>query len=317
MFNQDTNRKVLLILPFPKQAVVNLFSGKEVYRNVISPRPLPAPTHRSRQRIIGIVHFFNEELLLPFWIQHHSPIFDECILIDYSSTDRSASIIERYAPSKWKRIASRNTYFDAQKVDREVEDYESLYPGDWKMALTVTEFLIHPDIHEFINSIPKNRSGNVFRFPSFAMIGNDSQPLQIGLPLPLQRSVYSLPPLAMYARFMHNIDRVQYDPGRHGINHDWTSAPKGFIAKFMWTPWPEIIDRKLSIGPRIPQTDKDKGFGAQHYTATRTSLHHGYITAVNGPKQSFSIRNATQPGPYDEHAATWCETIQGNLHIVW
>jgi hypothetical protein len=33
--------------------------------------------------ITVISHIFNEEYLLPFWLEHHRTIFDHGIIIDY------------------------------------------------------------------------------------------------------------------------------------------------------------------------------------------------------------------------------------------
>ena len=71
-----------------------------------------------------ISHFYNEEYLLPFWLKHHSKMFDHGILIDYNSTDRSVDIIREICPT-WEIIDSRNELFDAVLIDKEVEDIET------------------------------------------------------------------------------------------------------------------------------------------------------------------------------------------------
>lgn len=86
-----------------------------------------------------ICHFYNEEYLLPWWLQHHKKIFDHGIMIDYASTDRSRNIIRAICPN-WQIVDSKNKYFDSDAVDREVEDYERYLTG-WRICLNVTEFL--------------------------------------------------------------------------------------------------------------------------------------------------------------------------------
>ena len=87
-----------------------------------------------------ISHFFNEEYLLPFWIEHHLPMFDDAILIDHGSTDKSREIIRNLAPN-WRIVDSRLKEFDAVLTDFEVEKYESDING-WKIVLNTTEFLV-------------------------------------------------------------------------------------------------------------------------------------------------------------------------------
>lgn len=46
-----------------------------------------------------ISHFYNEEYLLPWWLNHHKNIFDNGILINYGSTDKSVEIIKSICPT--------------------------------------------------------------------------------------------------------------------------------------------------------------------------------------------------------------------------
>lgn len=46
-----------------------------------------------------ISHFYNEEYLLPWWLMHHTKIFDHGILINRGSTDRSVEICKLFAPN--------------------------------------------------------------------------------------------------------------------------------------------------------------------------------------------------------------------------
>ena len=87
-----------------------------------------------------ITHMYNEEYLLPFWLINHKDMFDNIIIIDYNSTDRSLEICKKICPN-CKVIPSINEYFDAQEIDREVMDIERSIDGI-KIVLNVTEFLI-------------------------------------------------------------------------------------------------------------------------------------------------------------------------------
>ena len=75
-----------------------------------------------------ISHIFNEEYLLPFWLEYHSQIFDYGIIIDYCSTDSSIEIVKKFCPH-WKIIKTKNIIdgkplFDAKLVDDEVIEIE-------------------------------------------------------------------------------------------------------------------------------------------------------------------------------------------------
>ena len=41
-----------------------------------------------------ISHFYNEEYLLPWWLNHHKKYFDYGLMIDYNSPDISVEVIK-------------------------------------------------------------------------------------------------------------------------------------------------------------------------------------------------------------------------------
>jgi hypothetical protein len=81
-----------------------------------------------------LTHFYNEEYLLPIWLEHHKKIFDFGILIDYNSTDRSVEICKNICPH-WQVFSSMNEYFEAHSNDSEIEFYEKQIPG-FRIALS-------------------------------------------------------------------------------------------------------------------------------------------------------------------------------------
>ena len=86
-----------------------------------------------------VSHFYNEEYLLPWWLNHHKKVFDYGIMINYASTDRSVEIIKEICPH-WLVVDSAFKEFDAILIDQEVMYYESQVPG-WKICLNIPEFL--------------------------------------------------------------------------------------------------------------------------------------------------------------------------------
>jgi hypothetical protein len=59
-----------------------------------------------------ICHFYNEEYLLPWWLNHHKKIFNDGLMINYGSTDRSVELIKQICPT-WKIVDTKNEYFGA------------------------------------------------------------------------------------------------------------------------------------------------------------------------------------------------------------
>lgn len=272
---QKKFKTIFIILPFPQQQLMKVEENSTtlLVQNLNKPLPWPALSIDARRHVILIAHFYNEEFLLPYWIRHHASMFDMAILIDYNSTDRSVQIIQQEAPNSWQIVRSRNPLFEAESVDREVVDYEKKYPNAWKIAVNIPEFLVHPNLRRMLAEANPPENGMAFRFRSVLMSGNDSIPLTRFSSLIKQRSVYFYDAThpdprhgeTWASRFLHCFPAAKYASGRHVLLETaWQWAPIGFIAKFQFTPWPEIVQRKLQIKTRIPASDFARNFGYQH-----------------------------------------------------
>lgn len=215
---------------------------------------------------IGLVtHFYNEEVLLPHWINHHLPQVYDCVLINHASTDNSVEIIRQLAPH-WRVINTKMECFDAHLLDQEVMQVEEEYLNtDWKMTLNTTEFLFRRDLNDFLREY-KNLDAIVF---SAYMMVDRNLNLPLDEPLWLNRTNgYLDDGSAMNSRrgrSMHRHKHGHYNLGRHGCsfpNYRYEKDTNLLFASF--SPWPQAVGRKLQIQTRIPMSDKQAGFGIQH-----------------------------------------------------
>ena len=213
--------------------------------------------------------FFNEEYLLPWWLNHHKDHFDHGILVDYNSTDRSVEIINEICP-EWTVIQSKNEFFGAIECDDEVMDIERGVEG-WKVCMNVTEFLVGD------YSIMDETPNQGIRIPCSVMV--DLYPNEIPVydkPL-IQQKYHGI----LYneggsqvrrPRILHNKDSENYPLGRHYSRHD---TEKMQVLWYGWSPFNEtVIKRKLQIQSKIPETDKIRGFGSEHITTKKQLIHN-------------------------------------------
>lgn len=206
-----------------------------------------------------ISHFYNEEYLLPWWLNHHKQIFDHGIMINYASTDNSVEIIKSICPS-WEVIDSRNSEFGAEAVDSEVSGIEATVDG-WKIALNTTEFIIG-DFSVLNDNFTRHE------IPVSVMVDSEPENLpDVTKSLILQKSHgihYKEGGFVIRkGRLIHREPFVTYTPGRHvGI-----STISLMILWYGWSPFNDnLIKRKLQIQHRIPMIDRSRGFGAEHIT---------------------------------------------------
>lgn len=208
-----------------------------------------------------LTHFYNEEYLLPWWLEHHKERFDWGVCINYASTDRSVEIIKDICP-KWLVVDSVNSMFDAKLCDEEVVKYEQQIPG-WKVTLNVTEFLVGD--YSVLNDTPDQE----LIVPCNVMVDveEDVEP-DINTSL-LDQKHYGIyfsdtDSVLRRPRCIHNKKQVQYPLGRHYEKHNCEDLQ---VCWYGWSPFNDKVkERKLQIQNKIPQSDKDRGFGREHIT---------------------------------------------------
>lgn len=210
-----------------------------------------------------VSHFFNEEYMLPWWLEHHKKMFDHGIMIDYHSTDESVNIIKSICPD-WEIIPSRNHEFGARTADAEVEDIERNITG-WRVCLNVTEFLVG-------NMSTLDLGKPSYMIPCMFMVDNqpDTYPDQ-NIPL-VQQKQYGIHYHDGFrlrrARLIHQDSSISYPLGRHYEEYDNEDF---LILWYGWSPYNDSIrNRKLQIQQKIPESDKMRGFGSQHLMNANT-----------------------------------------------
>jgi|DEB19_MinimDraft_3_1074340.scaffolds.fasta_scaffold42494_2 hypothetical protein len=197
-----------------------------------------------------ISHFYNEEYLLPWFLNHHKKIFDHGIMIDYHSTDSSCDIIRTICPD-WEIIKSKNQYFDPQPVDNEVVEIESRIDG-WKICLNVTEQIIGN--YEIMTT-----DGGQHLLPNFFFVDlTREEELDYSIPLYYQKkdgfaffdnngSLFS----ERCSRSIHTGTVSYPGAGRHFTHY---TTDELVIFYYGWCPFNEkAINRKLGMSVKVPE----------------------------------------------------------------
>lgn len=222
-----------------------------------------------------ISHFWNEEYLLPHWIQHHKGMFDHVVMIDYASTDRSVEIIKTLAP-EWEIRPSRNQFFDAPLVDQEVMDIELEFDGYWKLALNTTEFLLVEglDLHAKLLSFEERFPGEqAYCCKGVRMIDRVEDmeiPADNSIPLLLQRH-WGFFESEDYGRCSRCRTMHIHRCGHYTIGRHYTLAfgvrmvpDEMYCVWFGWSPYVNVRQRKMAVQQRIPAHHFQMGWGVEH-----------------------------------------------------
>jgi len=233
-----------------------------------------------------ISHIFNEEYLLPFWLEYHSKIFDNGIIIDYCSTDNTKQIITKFCPH-WKIVNTRNVKpdgkpnFDADLIDQEVVDIEKTISG-FKIALNVTEWFIFLGTKtELLSSLIK---GEHYYLSPYQCMTTKSH----FFPKNVEQFLNSIEQIKIIndrgVRILHDEPGLDYFCGRHGRLGNKNNVIRNDIV-IMWTGYypfnEQVVKRKLQIQQNIPLHDILAKRGSQHIV--------NYDACINNFKKELSL----------------------------
>jgi len=217
-----------------------------------------------------ITHFYNEEFLLPRWLEHHKKYFDFGVLIDYGSTDNSRAICHKICPH-WQVFQSAYEYFDAKNCDAEVMFYERQFKG-WRIALTVTEFLMAKDLNSFMPDIGARMQWFIpgIRFTKWDPEGtlDPNKPLWEQITTGVS---YHTNPMAHHCRSLHNFNDIDYTmtdgsglaAGRHFI---YPNTEDMLVFHYAHSIVGEqMLKRRLQVQHKVSPQNKKDNLGNHHY----------------------------------------------------
>ena len=242
-------------------------------------------TREVKARVTLMSNFYNEEYLLPFWCEYHKSMFDDAILINYGSTDKSVEIINRICPD-WKIVNTRNKDFDAHEIDREIMDIESDVSG-YKFFLNTTEFfLVGPDYRNYLKPL----DNEYLEFPSLTALSKRKCHYPASVK-DLLGDIEFLHDKIRSPRYMLSHKNGNYTPGRHTKRFDLTNLLPGYVIWMGYYPWNDrLLLRKLQIKNKMSERDKKEGFGHQHLMDyEEVEMEKNYSIFKAKPADSFEV----------------------------
>lgn len=211
-------------------------------------------------KLTVLTNVYNEEYLLPFWLEYHKGLFDHGIVIDYRSTDSSMDIVRRICPT-WEIRTTKNSHFDAQNIDQEFMEIEPTVPG-YKLVLNTTEFLVSVDD---VRTLLPESGQNAYPLQCLTALSSrvGTYPANIR---ELFSEIERVEPLRRLTRTLHSHSHGSYSPGRHYPGVPVTGHLPVYVMWFGFHPWNEkILQRKLQIKHNISDRDKQTRAGFHHF----------------------------------------------------
>ena len=226
----------------------------------------------SNKKTTLISHMYNEEYLLPFWLNHHKNMFDDIIIIDYRSTDNSIEICKKICPNIII-IKTKNPSFDLNFADIEIMNLESSIEGI-KVVLNTTEFLFtEKPIKEYFSDNKNPLSISVTQNSPYSKNRYENINTNYELFLNLLNDDVVFNQDRQGKRYIHNFPHGNYFVGRHFTRNPTIESTGMYIIWFGFFPLNEkLLKRKLQIGQFIPEHDRIVDNGIQHFWSKEKML---------------------------------------------
>lgn len=213
-----------------------------------------------------ITIIYNEEYLLPFWLNHHKKLFDNIIIIDYESTDNSIQIIKDNCPNA-KIITSKNKNYGSRDTDFEIMEIEKNIEGI-KIVLNITEFLfVKKPIKELFESYKNKDNFSSYKIISYSPYSSNNYEINNNKKLfsNLLNDDVFFNIDSKHFRELHNYPSGNYLYKRKGTYNISQIITDAYIIWFGFYPMNgKMIKRKLQIKDKILKDDNNE-YNSHHY----------------------------------------------------
>jgi len=232
--------------------------------------------------MILISSFYNEEYLLPWWLEHHKKIFNHGVLFNYYSTDKSVEIIKKICPS-WEIRDTKYEYWNPVTNDKEFMEAEEEF-DDYKMTLTTTEFLVGE-----LPKLPKKLTAYAVQI--IRMVDNepDKHP-SYEKPLVEQKN-FGVFFRSIRRRYLHNYQNGQYKIGRDRTELQTVNCDLKII-KYVYSPWNDLFKkRRLQMSRQMDKEHLNRKNWSRHHRLGLEQLEAEYNKIIKDNKLTYFNSN--------------------------
>jgi len=236
---------------------------------------------------------YNEEKILPKFIEYYSHIVDKMIFYDGKSTDKSIEIINSYKGHNLTDIEISN-YYHLDEADETL--FLDIKNNQWKQYIDEYDYAIIVDIDEFLMYNTKYQ---------LIQLINDMEDENATIVKPIGYNLISevedynckkgFRDLMSDKCCLFNIKKIKeinYLPGAHKcspegevnyFNNMKEGRPQATLLHYKYIGWENYLNRTKLNQKRISQLNKSKGWGV-HNLRTDIQLRNDFVRMLNNSK---------------------------------
>jgi glycosyltransferase involved in cell wall biosynthesis len=226
-------------------------------------------------RIVVYTVCYNEEKLLPFFLDYYSRFAAKIVIWDNCSSDATCEIAAQHKKTEIE-IAKFDTGNEFREdVNRKIKN--SCWkkdPADWAIVCDVDEFVYAPDIREFL---ARREEFDVFRPVGYNMVSEEFPCSQVRL---LPEQVTHGVPDDNYSKMVlfkpRSVDDIDYSVGAHRARPIGPGAVKVFDARYFDAELKLLHYKNISFDYRRAKNKEYAGRVGAVSKKFNWNFHFGY-----------------------------------------
>ena len=244
-----------------------------IHRRVIIKKEEPKKVILPQQRfnsgkIFVYAVCWNEEKLLPFFIEHYSAFADKIIIYDNESTDSSREIMSKHSKVQRREYSSNNQIRDDLYLKIKNHAWKEVRGvADWVIVCDIDEFFYHPSVKSYLEE-SKKRGFSVIKPQGYNMASKDFPSYDKPLTESVKTGLQFDPESKMCVFNPTLIKEINYTAGCHYAKPQGSvkilEDQRSKLLHYKFIGRDNFLDRNKQYRERLSDANLKRGWGA-HY----------------------------------------------------
>ena len=221
---------------------------------------------------------WNEQRLLPFFLDYYGAWVDRFVVFDDASDDGTAEALARHPKVDLRPLPPKGDSFVRTALGIWENAWkESRGRADWVVVTNIDEFIFHPEgMRSYLERC--TAEGATLIYPrGYEMVGHEFPAAGKGLVTEVR---YGVPMFGQDKRQVFNpnaVDKINYSVGRHRChpmgNIVEPSTVEASLLHYKYiAPQTYLVQRQQALGQRLLQGDVKANYGGQYRQTQRMIL---------------------------------------------
>jgi hypothetical protein len=221
---------------------------------------------------------WNEQRMLPYFLEYYTPWVDRFVIFDDASDDGTAQMLAQHPKVDLRPFPPKGDSFVLTALELYRHAWkESRGRADWVICTNVDEFVYHPDGMRAYLRRCSVEGATLIHPRGYAMVGSRFPEPGADLVRTLRRGVPMFGSDKRQVFDPNALVEIDFGPGRHGCRPTGRVVEPATVEAALLhykyvDPRGYLLPRQRALGARLLEGDRRAGFGSQYRLADEQVL---------------------------------------------